>query len=206
MSDSSLWTILENERIALAKLRNSQEVQEHTPAETNFPRTFLEKDISFQLWLTLNDEIVSPQLIAWRKTPHSCIRVVILRGDCNPRLLDAQIDLHGKIMQRLSPCEIAVGIFHCICWICSHSDLASISSLLASILSLSLSLAARICCCHLASQNSNICTQICRHTHTHTLEISQRDWASLFLTGCWDRAFKLESDHCGKQMFLSDGG
>lgn len=151
-------------------------------------------------------KLFPPQLIAWRKTPHSCIRVVILRGDCNPRLLDAQIDLHGKIMQRLSPCEIAVGIFHCICWICSHSDLASISSLLASILSLSLSLAARICCCHLASQNSNICTQICRHTHTHTLEISQRDWASLFLTGCWDRAFKLESDHCGKQMFLSDGG
>lgn len=60
VSDSSLWTIMENERIALAKLRNSQEVQEHTPAETNFPRTFLEKDISFQLWLTLNDEIVSP--------------------------------------------------------------------------------------------------------------------------------------------------
>lgn len=59
---------------------------------------------------------------------------------------------------------MVVGSFHCICWICSASDLASISSLLASILPPT----ARMLCCHPTFQHSNICT------HTHTFRLSQQ--------------------------------
>lgn len=96
---------------------------------------------------------------------HGCSCVVIWRGCCNPGLSDAQIDLHGEIMQCLSVCEMVVGILHCICWICSDSDLASISSLLASILPLS----ARMHCCHPASQHSDRSTKIRTHSLTHSL-------------------------------------
>lgn len=99
--------------------------------------------------------------------------------------------------------------FHCICWICSDSDLASISSLLASILPPS----ARMHCCHPASQHSNRSTQARTHTHSlthwhiHTHPHTEDFSASLiFILDMLISTLKLESDHVGGgQMFLSDG-
>lgn len=82
--------------------------------------------------------------------------------------------------------------FHSICWICSCSNLASISSLLVS----TLPPTARILCCHFTSQHPNICTHL----------IFFSSFSCSKPPHFWYAAFRLDSDHRGGQMFPSDGG
>lgn len=104
-------------------------------------------------------------------------------------------------MRCLSVCEVAVGIFHCICWICSDSDLASISSLLAS----TLPPAARIHCCHPTSHHSNACTHICTHTHAHanahSMQVLVYFWHVEIQLLSWNQI--IVAGRCSSQMVVS---
>lgn len=128
----------------------------------------------------------SPNLIVQCKNRcclNSCSGVVICRWCCNPGLSDAQIDLHGKIMQCLSVSEIMLWVFFTVSAdFFSDSDLASISSLLASILSLT----ARIHCCHPTSQHSNLHTNV----QTYTITLCRFLSKSQFIFDMRDPGFK----------------
>lgn len=139
MSDSLLQTVLGNECRALAVLRNSREPQK---AGRNFRRTFTSFSTS------INASSGSRRI----RCRCSCNRVVIWCRQ--PELSDARTDLHGE--DKATPVCLpnrAVCVFHPICSIHSHSNPASISSLLASLLPPNCQNAA---CSHPAHHRSNV--------------------------------------------------
>lgn len=152
MSDSLLQTVLGNECRALAMLRNSREPQK---AGRNFRRTFTSFSTS------INMSSGSRRL----RCRCSCNCVVI--WCCQPELSDARTDLHGE--DKATPVYLpnrAVCVFHSISSIHSHSNFASISSLLASLMPPNCQDTA---CSHLARHHSNVGA----HRQKRTLQIPE---------------------------------
>lgn len=170
MSDSLLQTVLGNERRALAMLRNSREPQK---AGRNFRRTFTSFSTS------INASSGSRRL----RCRCSCNRVVI--WCCQPELSDARTDLHGE--DKATPVCLpnrAVCVF--------HSNLASISSLLASLLPPKCQDAA---CSHPARHHSNVGA----HRQKRGLQIPER-LCVYFMTRT-SRLLSGDRDQRGGQMF-----
>lgn len=138
-----------SERLRHAKMSPNRD----TSAKVSSP-----KNQRFQLSLTQPGEIhLSNGFISCRSSQncfHFCGGVVRRRsGVAIARCRPLKLTYMGEIMQCLSVSETVCGDFRCIfCWICSDSNLASISSLLASIRLLQ---TARMQHCHPTSRHSN---------------------------------------------------